>query len=127
MAAITLFGNPSSAYGFCNRVGDAIAAAREQVAGLLNCDVREVIFTSCGTESNNTAFNNALLVTASSGAMTHDVPDSAGVTASFAKDTRIAEYNDLSSVEEALEQGRAMAQKLLANEVVEDFTVEVLD
>jgi len=35
--------------------------------------------------------------------------------------------DDLSSVEEALEQGRAMAQKLLANEVVEDFTVEVLD
>ena len=43
--------------------------------------------------------SDALLVTAGSGAMTHDVPDSAGVTASFAKDTRIAEYNDLSSVE----------------------------
>ncbi len=55
------WGNPSSAYGFGNRVGDAIAAARGQVAELLNCDVREVVFTSCGTESNNAAFNNALL------------------------------------------------------------------
>ena len=55
------WGNPSSAYGFGNRVGDAIAAARGQVAELLNCDVREAVFTSCGTESNNAAFNNALL------------------------------------------------------------------
>ena len=55
------WGNPSSAYGFGNRVGDAIVAARGQVAELLNCDVREVVFTSCGTESNNAVFNNALL------------------------------------------------------------------
>ena len=31
------------------------------MAALLNCDVKEVIFTSCGTESNNAALNNALL------------------------------------------------------------------
>ena len=55
------WGNPSSAYKFGSHVGDALATAREQVATLLNCDVREVIFTSCGTESNNAAFNNALL------------------------------------------------------------------
>ena len=42
---------------------------------------------------------DALLVAAGSGAMAHGVPDSAGVTDSFAKDTLIAEYNDLSSVE----------------------------
>lgn len=55
------WGNPSSAYEFGNRVGDAVANARAQVAGLLNCDDREIIFTSGGTESNNAAFNNALL------------------------------------------------------------------
>ena len=55
------WGNPSSAYGFGNRLGDAVATAREQVAGLLSCDEREVVFTSGGTESNNAAFNNALL------------------------------------------------------------------
>ena len=43
---------------------------------------------------------DALLVAAGSGAMAHGVPDSAGVTASFAQDTLIAEYNDLASVEE---------------------------
>ena len=42
---------------------------------------------------------DALLVAAGSGAMAHGVPDSAGVTASFAQDTLIAEYNDLASVE----------------------------
>ena len=42
---------------------------------------------------------DALLVAAGSGAMAHGVPDSAGVTASFAKDTLIAQFNDLDSVE----------------------------
>ena len=42
---------------------------------------------------------DALLVAAGSGAMSHGVPDSAGVTASFARDTLTARYNDLSSVE----------------------------
>jgi glutamate-1-semialdehyde 2,1-aminomutase len=43
---------------------------------------------------------DALLVAAGSGATAHGVPDSAGVTASFAQDTLIADYNDLDSVEE---------------------------
>ena len=42
---------------------------------------------------------DALLVAAGSGAMSHGVPDSAGVTASFARDTLTATFNDLSSVE----------------------------
>jgi glutamate-1-semialdehyde 2,1-aminomutase len=43
--------------------------------------------------------SDALLVAAGSGALAHGVPDSAGVTASFAQDTLVAEYNDLDSVE----------------------------
>ena len=46
---------------------------------------------------------DALLVAAGSGAMSHGVPDSAGVTASFARDTLTARYNDLSSVERHFE------------------------
>ena len=42
---------------------------------------------------------DALLVAAGSGALSHGVPDSAGVTASFARDTLTASYNDLASVE----------------------------
>ena len=55
------WGNPSSAYSFGNRIGEAVAKARDQVANLLGCDEREVVFTSCGTESNNAAWNSALL------------------------------------------------------------------
>ena len=43
---------------------------------------------------------DALLVAAGSGALAHGVPDSAGVTASFAQDTLLARYNDAASVEE---------------------------
>lgn len=46
---------------------------------------------------------DGLLVKAGSGAATHGVPTSAGVPASYATETLVAEYNDLSSVEDLLE------------------------
>src|SRR5438128_9760812 len=54
------FANPSSGYRFAAQVRDAIEKAREQVAALLGCEPGEIVFTSCGTESNNTAFHSAL-------------------------------------------------------------------
>ena len=56
----TYYGNPSSAYGFGAQVRDAIELARERVASLVGCLPAEIVFTSCGTESNNTAINSAL-------------------------------------------------------------------
>ncbi len=55
-----LWGNPSSAYGFGAQVHGHIEAAREKVATLIQADPKEIVFTSCGTESNNSAFNSAL-------------------------------------------------------------------
>jgi cysteine desulfurase len=54
------WGNPSSAYSFSKYVAQKLDTAREQVAGLINADPKEVVFTSCGTESNNTAIHSAL-------------------------------------------------------------------
>lgn len=51
----THFGNPSSSHCFGRRTHDAVDLARKQVARLLNCLPKEVIFTSGGTESNNYA------------------------------------------------------------------------
>lgn len=55
-----LYGNPSSMHTFGGQVGRAANQARENVAALLGCDPGEVIFTSCGTESDNTAIRSAL-------------------------------------------------------------------
>ena len=55
-----LYGNPSAAYRFGSQVAGAIAKAREQVAALLGCEPTEIVFTSCGTESDNTAIASAL-------------------------------------------------------------------
>jgi len=54
------WGNPSSIYHFGKQVAAHIETAREKVAALINADPREVIFTSCGTESNNSAIHSAL-------------------------------------------------------------------
>jgi cysteine desulfurase len=55
-----LYGNPSSAYGFGQRVSKALDLARERVAALLDCEPGEILFTSCGTESTNAAIHSAL-------------------------------------------------------------------
>ena len=54
------YGNPSSVYGFGSRTGQQVEDARAKVAALINADPREIVFTSCGTESNNAALHSAL-------------------------------------------------------------------
>lgn len=55
------WGNPSSAYGFGHQVARHIDAAREKAAALIHADPREIVFTSCGTESNNSAIHGAMI------------------------------------------------------------------
>ena len=55
-----LYGNPSSMHSFGGQVGQKIRTAREQVAALLGALPEEIIFTSCGTESDNAAIRSAL-------------------------------------------------------------------
>ena len=54
------YGNPSSAYTFGGQVAKEIRHAREQVADLLGASSEEITFTSCGSESDNTAIMSAL-------------------------------------------------------------------
>lgn len=55
------FGNPSSMHSFGNQVGKAIKQARVQIQTLLGAEHdSEIIFTSCGTESDSTAILSAL-------------------------------------------------------------------
>ena len=54
------YGNPSSAYTFGGQVARNIRDAREQAAAILGALPEEIIFTSCGSESDNTAIMSAL-------------------------------------------------------------------
>jgi cysteine desulfurase len=49
------YGNASSIYSLGREASHALAQARETVAEILNCTPNEVIFTSCGSESDNLA------------------------------------------------------------------------
>ncbi|MEP0805133.1 MAG: cysteine desulfurase [Chloroflexota bacterium] len=54
-----LFGNPSSVHRYGQHAEAAVDAARETVARVLHCRPDEIIFTSCGSESDNLAIRGA--------------------------------------------------------------------
>ena len=53
------FGNPSSVHRYGQVAEAAVDSARETVASVLNCKPEEIIFTSCGSESDNLAIRGA--------------------------------------------------------------------
>ncbi len=55
------YGNASSIYGLGQQAHGALETARENVARILNCAPNDVIFTSCGTESDNLALRGVAL------------------------------------------------------------------
>jgi cysteine desulfurase len=56
----SLYGNPSSMHLFGGKVHRVIENAREKTALLINAEPDEIVFTSCGTESDNTAIMSGL-------------------------------------------------------------------
>ena len=54
------YGNPSSMHRFGGQVEAAVTEARKKVATLLEAEAEEIVFTSCGTESDSTAIFSAL-------------------------------------------------------------------
>lgn len=61
------FGNPSSIYPLGQEASDAVAAARESLAGLIGATPREIFFTSGGTESDNWALKGFARANAAKG------------------------------------------------------------
>ncbi len=59
-----LYGNASSMHTFGGQMKSFIDNARQQIAETINAEPDEIIFTSCGTESDNTAFHTARLTQA---------------------------------------------------------------
>ncbi len=62
-----VFGNPSSLHDWGDAARMAVDEAREKVAGLIGADPEEIIFTGCGTESNNLAVKGIALAAQSKG------------------------------------------------------------
>ena len=56
----TYYGNPSSMHSFGGLVGKKISEAREKVASLIGAQPSEIVFTSCGSESDNAAIMGTL-------------------------------------------------------------------
>lgn len=54
-----LYGNPSSMHAFGGQVASHVKEAREKIAAFINADPSEIVFTSCGTESDNMAIHGS--------------------------------------------------------------------
>ena len=54
-----LYGNPSSMHAFGGQVAKYVKEAREKIAAFINADPTEIVFTSCGTESDNMAIHGS--------------------------------------------------------------------
>ncbi|MCK4653517.1 MAG: cysteine desulfurase, partial [Candidatus Cloacimonetes bacterium] len=61
------FGNPSSSHRIGMQAKRAVEKARNQIADLLNCQTYKIVFTSCGTESNNYAIKGTAFANRSKG------------------------------------------------------------
>ena len=61
------YGNPSPIYSFANKPREALAAARAAMAGIINAEPDEIVFTSGGTESDNFAILGAAYENAARG------------------------------------------------------------
>ncbi|MDR2018307.1 MAG: cysteine desulfurase NifS [Syntrophobacterales bacterium] len=57
-----IYGNPSSMHSFGGQAARKLSEARMKVAALIGAEIDEIVFTSCGTESDNTAILSALAV-----------------------------------------------------------------
>ena len=61
------YGNPSVMYSLGRHAKQAINKARNQVASAINCDMNEIYFTSCGSESDNLAIKGFAYANKNSG------------------------------------------------------------
>jgi cysteine desulfurase len=119
------WGNPSGVYRFGHEVVARLEAAREQVAALIHADPREVVFTSCGTESNNTAIQSALHVTGKHHVVTTAVEHPANLRFSALLRQRGCEVTmlpvdsqgtlDLAALEAAIRPDTALVSVMWAN------------
>ena len=62
-----LYGNPSSLYTLGQKSQEACFSARETIADCLNCDMKEITFTSGGSEADNQAIISAAYLGAKNG------------------------------------------------------------
>ena len=120
------WGNPSSVYAFGHKAREAIECARESVAALIGAESGEVVFTSGGTESNNTAFHCGLNADASRRHLiVSAVEHSAGIQAAADFKTRGFRVThlpvrsdglmDLAELEVMIQPDTAMASLMWAN------------
>ena len=120
------WGNPSSMHAFGGRVREHVENARAQVAALIKADPSEIVFTGCGTESDNTAIRGTLEASGVRRSVITSRVEHPAVLGPC-RDLRDRGYNlielsvdhlgqiDLAELQEALRRGPCLASIMWAN------------
>ena len=66
-----VYGNPSSSHSFGQSAGEALEEARRTIASLLNAKPKEIVFTGCGSESDNLALRGVMWAARQQGHSNH--------------------------------------------------------
>lgn len=126
------YGNASSLHHKGREASDALEEARQTVAGLLGCKEREVVFTGCGTESDNLALRGVAFAQAERGkkhlitssiehhAVSHTVEQLAGKFGFEATFLPVDKYGlvDPDDVKRAIRDDTALVSIMYANNEV---------
>ncbi len=126
-----IYGNPSSVHRFGRTAENAVEAARETIAGILNCSRREIVFTSCGTESDNLALRGTALTARHHGqsariVAAHTEHHAIGVTAEQLAETMGVTVSWLPVTREAVVTVEALRTALSAVAANESTIVSVM-
>lgn len=71
-----VYGNPSSAHAYGQAAGEALEEARRTIATLLNASPKEIVFTGCGSESDNLALRGVMMAARRAGRGNHLITSS---------------------------------------------------
>jgi cysteine desulfurase len=66
-----IYGNPHGSHHFGRASEKGVEQARETIAQILNCQPKEIVFTSCGSEGNNLAIRGAAMAARAAGKTPH--------------------------------------------------------
>lgn len=121
-----MYGNPASMHSFARDTEKAVETARRTIAEIMNCQPLEVVFTSCGSESDNLGIRGAALAAKKRGVRPHLVSSPIEHSAVGRTVKQMADLFDCDVTFLKMDQEGSISPDSLAEAVRDDTTLVTL-